>query len=68
INLILRDEKLHTVGVGFFAQQLLSEFDESIQAKLKQQAVEMMQEIYEVEVEYSKVLYENLDMIDDVVS
>ena len=35
INLILRDEKLHTVGVGFFAQQLLSEFDESIQAKLK---------------------------------
>lgn len=66
INLILRDEKLHTVGIGFFAQELLKTFDEPTQNQLRNQAYEMMHEIYLMELEYSKVLYTDKNMIDDV--
>ncbi len=66
INLILRDEKLHTVGIGFFAQELLKTFDETTQIELRNQAYAMMNEIYLMELEYSKVLYTDKNMLDDV--
>lgn len=43
INLILRDEKLHTVGIGFFAQELLKTFDETTQIELRNQALRLWQ-------------------------
>lgn len=66
INLILRDEKLHTVGVGFFAKELFAEFSEEKQVELKEKAIEMIKSVYEAEYTYSKMLYKDLDFLDEV--
>lgn len=66
INLILRDEKLHTVGIGFFAQELLKTFDEDTQNKLIQDTYEMVTKIYNLEKDYSKLLYTSEEMLKDV--
>ncbi len=66
INLILRDEKLHTVGMGFFAKDIFADFDENDQQLLKEKAYQMIGEVYEAELEYSKELYKNLGYFDDV--
>lgn len=66
INLILRDEKLHTVGIGFFAQEIFSQFDSDKQKDLKQKAYSMIKEIYEIECEYSTLLYKEIGMIEEV--
>lgn len=66
INLILRDEKLHTVGVGFFAKEIYAEFDEETKAELKEKALKIIEEVYAAELEYSRVLYKDLDFLEDV--
>ena len=66
INLILRDEKLHTVGVGFFAKELYGKFNDDKKMKSKQSALKMINDIYLAELEYSRVLYKDLDFIDEV--
>lgn len=66
INLILRDEKLHTVGVGFFAQELYQTFDQVKQEELKAKTYSMIQEIYDIECEYSKLLYQEVGMLEEV--
>lgn len=66
INLILRDEKLHTVGVGFFAKEIYAEFDEEKKAELKKRALKIIEEVYAAELEYSRVLYKDLDFLEDV--
>ena len=38
INLILRDEKLHTVGVGFFAKDIYKDFSEDVKNKIKRKS------------------------------
>ena len=66
INLILRDEKLHTVGVGFFAQELYQTFDQVKQEELKAKTYSMIQEIYDIECEYSNFLYQEVGMLEEV--
>ena len=66
INLILRDEKLHTVGVGFFAQELYQTFDQVKQEELKAKTYSMIQEIYDIECEYSNLLYQEVGMLEEV--
>lgn len=66
INLILRDEKLHTVGVGFFAQQELAQMTPELQEHYKQQAYKMIEEIYQSELVYSHLLYDDLGLFDEV--
>lgn len=68
INLILRDEKLHTVGVGFFAKELFAEFSEEKQIELKEKSIEMIKAVYEAEYTYSKMLYKDLDFLDEVAT
>ena len=66
INLILRDEKLHTVGVGFFSQELFQTFDKVKQEELKAKTYSMIQEIYDIECEYSNLLYQEVGMLEEV--
>lgn len=69
INLILRDEKLHTKGIGFFAQEELKKYNTDKQNELKDMAKKLILEIFNIECEYTKVLYKNLDyMINDVIT
>lgn len=69
INLILRDEKLHTKGIGFFAQEELKKYTSEKQQILKEKARKLILEIYNIECEYTRVLYKKLDyMIDEVIT
>lgn len=66
INLILRDEKLHTVGVGFFAQEVFNKMTPEQQEDARTQAYQMIEEIYQSELTYSHLLYDELGMFEDV--
>ena len=66
VNLILRDEKLHTAGVGFFAKEIYSTFDDEKKVSMKEKALQMIHDVYLAELDYSKVLYKDLDLFDDV--
>ena len=66
INLILRDEKLHTVGMGFFAKDIYKDLKKEKQKELKEKAYDLIRQVYEAELEYSKEVYKNLDCIEDV--
>lgn len=67
INLILRDEKLHTVGVGFFAMEELNRVQDNVTKELYiEKAIQMIEQVYNAELEYTKVLYEGLDCFEDV--
>lgn len=68
INLILRDERLHTKGIGFFAQEELKKYNIDKQNKLKEMARKLILEIFDIECEYTKILYKNLSyIINDVI-
>lgn len=66
INLILRDEKLHTVGMGFFAKDIYKDLSKEKQKELKEKAYDLIYQVYEAELEYSKEIYKNLDCLEDV--
>lgn len=66
INLILRDEKLHTVGMGFFAKDIYNSFNEETKNRLKKKALELVEQVYQAELDYSTELYKELDCIEDV--
>lgn len=66
ISLILRDEKLHTVGMGFFAKEIYNKFNSETKDKLKAKAYDLIKQVYEAELEYSEELYANLNCIEDV--
>ena len=66
INLILRDEKLHTVGMGFFAKDIYKDLSKEKQKELKEKAYDLIYQVYEAELGYSKEIYKNLDCLEDV--
>lgn len=67
INLILRDEKLHTVFVGYLAKKVMEEFTEEKQLELKNIAHEIIQETFENEIKYSKEIYKETGLLNDVI-
>lgn len=68
INLILRDERLHTKGIGFFAQEELKKYTYDKQVKLKEMAKNLILDVFDIECEYTKILYKNLPyIINDVI-
>lgn len=65
INLIMRDEKLHTLACGRFAQDLYAQMDETNKKVNKKSAYHMIKEIYELELEYSHLIYDELGLFND---
>ena len=66
INLIMRDEKLHTLACGKFAQDLLTQMDVQEAERNANMAVNMINEIYDLELQYSYLLYNDLGLYDEV--
>jgi len=66
INLIMRDEKLHTLACGQFAQDLYNEMDTSAQIHYRELAEELITKVYELELEYSHLIYDDLGLFDEV--
>ena len=66
INLILRDEKLHTIACGRFAQDLMVNVKDSTKDHYKKKALELITEIYNLEMEYTELIYGDLGLVEEV--
>ena len=66
INLIMRDEKLHTLACGKFAQDLLAQMDVQEAERNANMAINMINEIYDLELQYSYLLYNDLGLYNEV--
>ncbi len=67
INLIIRDEAVHGLFVGLLAQEVLEDIPENEREALKKQVYEIMLELFDIEIEYTKDLYEKIDLFDEVI-
>ena len=66
INLIMRDEEIHTLACGKFAQDLFNQMKAEEKQHFFNLAISMIEEIYEAELEYSHLLYDELGLFDEV--
>lgn len=57
ISLIIRDESIHGVAVGFSAQNLFKTFDKDTQDKLKIWGYQLLLDLYQNELKYTDDLY-----------
>lgn len=67
INLIIRDEEVHGKFSGILAQRELKKYDHEKQELMKKKVLHLMEELYELEQEYTSELYEELGLYDDVI-
>jgi len=66
ISLILRDESIHGVAVGFFAQGIFSKFNTEKQNDLKVWGYELLLDLYQNEVKYTDDIYAETGLSPDV--
>ncbi|MDR5046770.1 class 1b ribonucleoside-diphosphate reductase subunit beta [Bacillus thuringiensis] len=68
INLILRDESIHGVFVGILAQQLFAQMNPEEQREVRKETMDLLLELYEIELAYTKEIYTPINLVDDVNS
>ena len=69
INLILRDERVHTVACSEFAKDVYNKMTDSQKVILKAKAYQMIMDFYTLEEEYSSMLYRDIpEMIEEVLT
>ncbi|PFV35670.1 class 1b ribonucleoside-diphosphate reductase subunit beta [Bacillus thuringiensis] len=66
INLILRDESIHGVFVGILAQQLFSQMESKEQREVRKETMDLLLELYEIELAYTEEIYTPINLVDDV--
>lgn len=66
INLIIRDESIHGVFTGLIAQEVFKELTPEEQMTVEKDRMELLMELYENEVKYTKEIYESVGLVDDV--
>lgn len=67
INLIIRDESVHGTFVGLIAQNIFKKFDQETKEKLRKKVYDLMLDLYQNEFEYTKELYDKVNLTDDVI-
>lgn len=68
ISLILRDESIHGVAIGYFAQQKFKEFSTEQKNELTEWAYDFLLKLYHNEVNYTNDLYAETGLNPDVKS
>lgn len=68
ISLILRDESIHGVAVGLFAQNLFHQFSNDQQDELKQWGYGLLLDLYDNEIKYTEEIYQGTGLVDEVKS
>ncbi|GFR39292.1 ribonucleoside-diphosphate reductase subunit beta [Insulibacter thermoxylanivorax] len=68
ISLILRDESIHGVAVGYFAQQLFNKFPDSLKEELTVWGYEFLLDLYHNELEYTNDVYAETGLGPEVKS
>lgn len=66
ISLILRDESIHGVAVGYFAQNIFKQFQAEEQEQLKIWGYEFLLELYQNEMKYTDDLYAETGLSPEV--
>ncbi|OCS84455.1 class 1b ribonucleoside-diphosphate reductase subunit beta [Caryophanon latum] len=66
ISLILRDESIHGVAIGFFAQQLFAKLPQQKQEELTVWGYELLLDLYQNEMKYTEDVYAGTNVADDV--
>ena len=66
ISLILRDESIHGVAVGFFAQNIFKRFSPEKQDELKVWGYELLLDLYQNELRYTEDVYAETGLSPDV--
>lgn len=66
ISLILRDEAIHGVAIGFFAQNLFKKLSKEKQDECKVWGYELLLELYENEMKYTDDLYAETGLSPEV--
>ncbi len=66
ISLILRDESIHGVATGFFAQNLFKKLPEEKQERCKVWGYELLLELYDNEMKYTDDLYAETGLSPEV--
>ena len=66
ISLILRDESIHGVAVGFFAQNLYNQFSKEKQDELKVWGYELLLDLYQNEMKYTDDVYAETGLSPEV--
>ena len=66
ISLILRDESIHGVAVGFFAQNIFKTFSKEKQDELKVWGYELLLDLYQNEMKYTDGVYAETGLSPEV--
>ncbi|MER1956757.1 MAG: class 1b ribonucleoside-diphosphate reductase subunit beta [Solibacillus sp.] len=66
ISLILRDESIHGVAVGFFAQNIFKSFSEDKKQELTLWGYEFLLDLYQNEMKYTEDLYAETGLSPEV--
>ncbi|MGE7839362.1 class 1b ribonucleoside-diphosphate reductase subunit beta [Lysinibacillus sp. NPDC093712] len=66
ISLILRDESIHGVAVGFFAQNLYKQFSKEKQEELTLWGYELLLDLYQNEMNYTDDIYAETGLSPEV--
>ena len=68
ISLIVRDESIHGVAIGYFAQQRFKQFDPELKEELTVWGYEFLLDLYHNEMSYTNDLYAETGLSPDVKS
>lgn len=68
IRLILSDEGVHGHYIGYKFQLAFAEQTPEKQAEIKEQAYALLMELYENELDYTREIYDDMGMTEDVTS
>lgn len=66
IRLIIRDEAIHGYYIGYKFQQAFKELSQEEQNKVKDDAFTLMFSLYDIETQYTELLYDEVGFTEDV--
>lgn len=66
VNLIIRDESIHGVYVGLLAQEIYNRQTPDIQAELHEWSLELLETLYQNELQYTADIYDSVGLTHDV--
>ncbi|MGB1319692.1 MAG: class 1b ribonucleoside-diphosphate reductase subunit beta [Vibrio gallaecicus] len=66
IRLIIRDEAIHGYYIGYKFQQAFNELSKTEQERIKDEAFSLIFSLYELEIQYTESLYDELGLTEDV--
>jgi ribonucleoside-diphosphate reductase beta chain len=67
INAIIKDESIHGLLVGFIAQEVYAELSPEEQQQVDKEVYKLLDELFALEVEYTKDVYEKIGLVDEVI-